>query len=161
MEPYSAPDMVQGQINHISANKAQEDPEVVIGMFLVNDIPAIILFDSGASHSFISWSFASQNNFHCSILGKHMLVQSPGSLLKSNLVGRNLEIDIKGVNFPTSLIIIDSNKLDIILGMNWLTQYKVCISCATREVTLKNMEGRTTSFYARNRIPRRIWFSQP
>ena len=82
-----------------------------------------------------------------------MLVQSLGSLLRSNLVCRNLEIDIKGIKFPTSLIIIGSNKLDVILGMNWLTQYQVCISCATREVTLKNMEGRTTSFYARKRIP--------
>ena len=36
--------------------------------------------------------------------------------------------------------------------MNWLTQYQVCISCATREVTLKDMEGHTTSFYARKRI---------
>ena len=82
-----------------------------------------------------------------------MMVQSPGSILRSNLVCRNLEIDIKGVKFPTSLIIIDSNKLDVILGMNWLTQYQVCISCATREVTLKNMEGHTTSFYALNHIP--------
>ena len=82
-----------------------------------------------------------------------MLVQSPGSLLRNNLVCRNLEIYINGVKFPTSLIIIDSNKLDVILGMNWLTQYQVCISCATREVTVKNMEGRTTSFYARKRIP--------
>ena len=82
-----------------------------------------------------------------------MLVQSPGYLLRSNLVCRNLEIDIKGVKFPTSLIIIDSNKLDVILVMNWITQYQVCISCATREVTVKNMEGRTTSFYARKRIP--------
>ena len=37
--------------------------------------------------------------------------------------------------------------------MNWLTQYQVCISCPTREVTLRNMEGCTTCFYARKRIP--------
>ena len=82
-----------------------------------------------------------------------MLVQSQGSLLRSNLVCRNLEIDIKGVKFPTSLIVIESDKLDIILGMNWLTQYQVCINCATREVTMANQEGRTTSFYAHKRIP--------
>lgn len=84
-----------------------------------------------------------------------MLVQSPGSLLKSNLVCRNLEIDIKGVKFPTSLIIIYSDKLDIILGMNWLTQYQVCINCATREVTMANQEGRIASFYARKSIPKK------
>ena len=53
MEPFSAPDIFQGQAHHISAEEAQEDPEVVIGMFPVNNIPAVILFDSGASHSFI------------------------------------------------------------------------------------------------------------
>ena len=75
-----------------------------------------------------------------------MLVQSPGSVLKSNLVCRNLEIEIKGVKFSTALIVIESDKLDIILGMNWLTQYQVCINCAAREVTMVNQEGRIASF---------------
>ena len=75
-----------GHVHHISADEAQEKPEVVIGMFSVNDIPAVILFDSGASHSFISRSFSAQNKFPCSLLGKNMLVQTPGSLIKSNLV---------------------------------------------------------------------------
>ena len=97
-----------GHVNHISADESQEKPEVVIGMFSVNDIPAVILFDSGASHSFISGSFAAQNNFPCTILGKNMLVQTPGSIIKSNLVCRDLEININGVHFPTSLIIIES-----------------------------------------------------
>ena len=33
---------------------------VTTGMFLVNKHPAIVLFDSGASHSFMSQSFASK-----------------------------------------------------------------------------------------------------
>ena len=76
LESYSDPRAIQGQIHHISADEAQEDPEVVIGMFPVNSIPAIILFDSGASHSFISRSFVAQNKFPWSILGKSMMVQS-------------------------------------------------------------------------------------
>ena len=39
--------------------------------------------------------------------------------------------------------------------MNWLTQYQVCINCATREVTMANQEGRTASFYARKSIPKK------
>ena len=93
-----------GHVNHIPADESQEKLEVVIGMFSVNDIPAIILFDSRASHSFISRSFAAQNNFPCTILGKNMLVQTPGSIIKSNLVCRDLEININRVHFPTSLI---------------------------------------------------------
>ena len=83
-----------------------------------------------------------------------MLVQTPGSIIKSNLVCRDLEININGVCFPASLIIIESEKLDIILGMNWLTQYQVCINCATREVTLTSLNGQTTKFYACKNIPK-------
>jgi hypothetical protein len=33
---------------------------VTAGMFLVNHHPAVVLFDSGASHSFMSQTFASK-----------------------------------------------------------------------------------------------------
>jgi hypothetical protein len=38
----------------MAVEEAQEAPNVVIGMFPVNDTYAVVLFDSGASHSFIS-----------------------------------------------------------------------------------------------------------
>ena len=155
MGSYPAQRTIQGQVHHLSADEAQEDPEVIIGMFSVNRIPAIILFDSRASHSFILRSFVAQNKFSCSILEKSMMVQSPGSFLKSNLVCSNFEIDIQGVMFPASLIVNESAKLDIILGMNWLTKHQVCINCATREVTLTSQEGQTTHFFARGSIPKK------
>jgi hypothetical protein len=34
----------------MNAEEAQEAPDVVLGMFSVNSIPARVLFDSGASH---------------------------------------------------------------------------------------------------------------
>jgi hypothetical protein len=37
--------------------EAQTTPNVMIGMILVNDNYAIMLFDSGASHSFVAASF--------------------------------------------------------------------------------------------------------
>ncbi|XP_073353745.1 uncharacterized protein [Aegilops tauschii subsp. strangulata] len=85
MESYTEEELIQGQVHHLSAQEAQESPQVVIGMFPVNNIPAIILFDSGASHSFILLSFVAQNKFSCSILEKRMMVQSPGSMLKTDL----------------------------------------------------------------------------
>ena len=35
---------------------------VIIGMFLINKHPAIVLFDSGGSHSFMSQTFASKDD---------------------------------------------------------------------------------------------------
>jgi hypothetical protein len=39
-----------------------EDANVAYAMFLINSIPASVLFDSGASHSFITKSFMKKHN---------------------------------------------------------------------------------------------------
>jgi hypothetical protein len=41
-------------VNHVKVETAEEAPDVVLGMFLVNSYLAIVLFDIGASHTFIS-----------------------------------------------------------------------------------------------------------
>jgi hypothetical protein len=58
--------------------EAQEAPNVVIGMFLINDISAVVLFDSGASHSFISAAYVGKHNLPLAILRCQMIVSSPG-----------------------------------------------------------------------------------
>jgi hypothetical protein len=67
---------------HADAEVAQENPRVVLGMFLVNSTPASVLFDSGASHSFITSPFVAQHNIPISPMSRHMLVTSPGGELK-------------------------------------------------------------------------------
>jgi hypothetical protein len=57
---------------------AQVAPDVIIGMILVNDNNAIVLFDSGASHSFIAASFMQKYNISLSMLKNQMIVSSPG-----------------------------------------------------------------------------------
>jgi hypothetical protein len=39
-----------GRVNHAAVEEALEAPDVVIGMFLISDTSAVVLFDSGASH---------------------------------------------------------------------------------------------------------------
>jgi hypothetical protein len=63
---------------HVDAEVAQENPRVVLGMFLVNSNPASVLFDSGASHSFITSQFIAQHNTPISPMPRHMLLSSSG-----------------------------------------------------------------------------------
>jgi hypothetical protein len=51
---------VRGRVNHVVAETAQEAQDVVFGMFLVNSAAASVLFDSGASHSFISAEYVTK-----------------------------------------------------------------------------------------------------
>jgi hypothetical protein len=62
----------------VSVEAAQENPQVVLGMFLVNSIPASVLFDSGASHSFISAQFVAKHSVPMQHMKQNMLVTSPG-----------------------------------------------------------------------------------
>jgi hypothetical protein len=45
---------VRGKVNHVVIEEAQEAPDVVLGTFFINDTSIVVLFDSGASHFFIS-----------------------------------------------------------------------------------------------------------
>nr|AAX92960.1 retrotransposon protein, putative, Ty3-gypsy sub-class [Oryza sativa Japonica Group]ABA92831.1 retrotransposon protein, putative, Ty3-gypsy subclass [Oryza sativa Japonica Group] len=68
----------RGQVNHVRAEEAQEDQGVLMGMFSVNSTPVKVLFDSGASHSFISLKASQKHNLTLVGLRKPMIVHSPG-----------------------------------------------------------------------------------
>ena len=65
-------------MNHVMAESAAEAPNVVIGMFMVNSHPATVLFDTGATHSFITKSFAEKHGIPVSYMRTSMVVTSPG-----------------------------------------------------------------------------------
>jgi hypothetical protein len=45
------------RVNHVAVEDAQAALDVIIGTILVNNNDAIVLFDSGASHSFVAANF--------------------------------------------------------------------------------------------------------
>jgi hypothetical protein len=81
-------------VNHVVVEEAQEAPDVVIGMFLINDTSIVVLFDSGASHSFISVTYVGKHNLPLALLRCQMIVSSPGGdMLTRQLCPKvNLEI---------------------------------------------------------------------
>jgi hypothetical protein len=46
----------------------EEAPDVVCGMFFVNATSVAVLFDSGASHSFISVAYVEKHNMSIALL---------------------------------------------------------------------------------------------
>jgi hypothetical protein len=55
-------------VNHVTVEEAQEAPDVVIGTFSINDISAVVLFDSGASYFFISAAYVEKHNLPITLL---------------------------------------------------------------------------------------------
>jgi hypothetical protein len=52
-----------------------------------------------------------------------------------------VNLKIRGVDFVINLIVLESKSIDIILGMNRLSKYKVLINCAKKSVKLTTPDG--------------------
>jgi hypothetical protein len=102
----------------VAVEDAQTAPDVIIGMILVNDNNAIVLFDSGASHSFVAASFVQKYNPPLSMLKNWMIVSSPGVDMHARIVCSKVSILIRGVEFLANLIVLESKGIDVILGMD-------------------------------------------
>ena len=72
----------------VNAAEADNSSDVIMGNLLVNDIPAKVLFDSGASHSFLSIPFASKHNVPVEELPSPLSVVSPGKFMHASTVLR-------------------------------------------------------------------------
>ena len=110
----------------------------MLGEFLVNSVLATVLFDSGASHSFISAKFVAKHGFHMVPLRKPLITRSPGADIKCQWGCPQVKILLSGVEFLANLVVLQSVEIDVILEMDWLAQNNGTIACATREVTLEN-----------------------
>jgi hypothetical protein len=58
--------------------EAQEAPDMVISMFFINDTSAVVLFDSKASHSFISTVYVEKHNLPIALLRCQVIASSLG-----------------------------------------------------------------------------------
>jgi hypothetical protein len=108
----------RGRVNHVAMEEAEEAPDVVIGMFLIIDTSAVVLFDSGASHSFISASYVGKHNMPLALLRCQMIVISPGGYMPARQLCPKVNLKIRGVDFVANLIVLESKGIDVILGMD-------------------------------------------
>jgi hypothetical protein len=125
----------------VTVESVPEDADMVYCMFLINSIPTSALFDSRASHSFVTKSFVEKHNIPNYPLRKKLLIRSPGGELRTTHSCPQTKIEIRGLRFLVELIILESSGIDVILGIDYLTKYDGVISCAKRMVTLTSPQG--------------------
>ena len=135
-----------GRVNLITAEEAQESPDIVLGTLNVNSVSASVLFDSGASHSFISLMFAKNQSIPLTLMRTPMVIHASGADMNATHECREIPIDIQGFRFFADLIILKTSGLDVILGMNWLRRHQAVITCVTRSVSLVHPSGQTLEF---------------
>jgi hypothetical protein len=126
--------------------EAQEASDVVFGMFFINATSAVVLFDSRASHSFISAAYVEKHNLPIALLKCQMTVSSLGGDMPARQLLPNVNLKIRVLDFVANLIILDSKGIDVILGMDWLSKHKVLIDCAKKSIKLTTLDGKELEY---------------
>jgi hypothetical protein len=83
-----------------------------------------VLFDSGASHSFVTENFVEKGKLESTMMPRTMLVQIPGSVMKTKRYCIDVPVVIHGASFQANLIILGTKGLDVVLGMDFFFERK-------------------------------------
>ena len=84
---------------------------MAVGMFLVESYPAKVLFDTGATHSFVSASWVESHNIPIQLMIPPLRVNSVGGKVQSDRICPNLRIEIRGIDFRASLVVMGTQGL--------------------------------------------------
>ena len=145
--PYAGTSGVQGRVYAITPLAESADQLVIQGTFLLSRLWARVLFDSGASHSFIAASIVIELGLEVEALEEPLYVSSPlGIRARMWMICRGCELEISGILLTMDLRVMDMSEFDVILGMDWLTAYRVVIDCERRRVTAYTQDGTRVVF---------------
>ncbi|KAG8370167.1 hypothetical protein BUALT_Bualt14G0089100 [Buddleja alternifolia] len=81
------------RVYSMTEQEADNAEDVVTGTLLINNLPAFVLFDSGATHSFLSTSFTKLMNREAEHLEEPYRVSTPGN--KVLIIYKDYSIEIK------------------------------------------------------------------
>ncbi|KAI3709136.1 hypothetical protein L2E82_38895 [Cichorium intybus] len=150
------PQKVKSRAFQLTREEVKETHDVVSGTLLVNSLPAYVLFDSGASYSFVSHEFGLKLNVPLESLDTLYEVEiASGKFVEVGHMYRNCELSINDRKFSLNLLPIGVKYFDIVIGMDWLGANDAKISCGKKIVPIKNPDRSKVYVYGdkHNHIP--------
>jgi hypothetical protein len=112
--------------------------EVLACMFFLNERTIIILFDSGASHDFMSFTCAKKAKLTLMASGAAYVISTPGGQVDVDRILQKVLLELYGRIFSTNHIVLSGQGIDIILGMSWMKMHKAILDIAARLVHLNS-----------------------
>ncbi|KAJ0432655.1 putative nucleotidyltransferase, Ribonuclease H [Helianthus annuus] len=130
------------RVFRMDAKEAVLDDNVITGTFLVNDVFARVLFDSGADKSFVDDKFCKLLNLPVKTLSvKYEVELADGTIETASTVLDGCVISIRNHSFPLSLLPFKLAGFDIVIGMDWLSSNQAQILCNRKQVVVKTPSG--------------------
>ncbi|GJV11263.1 putative reverse transcriptase domain-containing protein [Tanacetum coccineum] len=126
----------------LGAEKARQDPNIMTGTFTLNKHFATTLFNSGADYSFVSTTFIHLLGLEPSDLGfKYEIEIASGQLVEIDKVIKGYKLEIEGYVFNIDLIPFGHGSFNVIIGMDWWSNYKAKIIFHEKVVRIPLPDG--------------------
>jgi hypothetical protein len=114
------------------------------GTFSINHYPVTVLFDSGATHSFISKACRTKVGLDIYSINEAYSIITPGGKILSNQLCRMVPIQLGSHLIRTDLLVMDLKGMDVLLGVNWMTQHHLSLDIPSRIVEINLPEQEPT-----------------
>jgi hypothetical protein len=134
-------------VNFTTLSELPEGAPIMTGTFTIHHQPAVILFDSGATHSFISPKFGTKVGLDFYHTKGTYMVATPGGKIASNQICRDVPIQMGSNLIKTDLILLNLEGMDILLGMGWMTRHQVLLDISSRAVVINSSDYKATILY--------------
>ncbi|XP_071709391.1 uncharacterized protein [Rutidosis leptorrhynchoides] len=109
----------------MSVDTATETDDAITGMFLINSLPARVLFDCGANRSFMSVTLCDKLKLPINVLSEHLRIEvGDGRTVPITTSVSGVTIEIDGNEFPMTCLIMPIPIFDVVLGLDWLGRHK-------------------------------------
>jgi hypothetical protein len=143
-----------GRVNYTTMEGIPEGEPVLAGTFFLNDHSAIVLFDSDATHDFVSKACTQKCNLVIEPISAPYMISTPGGQTVTKQVVMNPTLNLKGRIYKTCLIVLDGEGIAVILGMSWMRRHQALLDIAARVVHLDSLEhGSVTLQLASTPVP--------
>jgi hypothetical protein len=127
-----------GHVNYTTVDGIPTGEEVLAGTFFLNERHIVILFDSGASHDFMSSACAKKARLTLVASGAPSVISTPGGRVDADRIAQKVPLMLSGKVFSTNLIILSGQGIDVILGISWMKMHKAVLDIAARLVHLNS-----------------------
>jgi hypothetical protein len=124
------------QVNYVLMADVPEGESVLMGTFSLNGHPIVILFDTGANHDFISKACTQRYRLAIEPTNTPYMISTPGGRVIAKELVMHTPLKLAGKLFRTSLIVLDGQGIDVILGMSWMKGHKAQLDTVSHTVHL-------------------------
>lgn len=123
------------------------DNEVVQGIIILYHSCAKVLFDTRASHSFMSIMFANSLKLKLSIMLYLLVVNTPvNGRVTVRTICRKCTLEVAGFVHKFDLILLEMIRFDIIIGMDRLSRFKARVDCHKKKVIFEKPNDEKIKF---------------